>query len=1009
MFSILYVSDELIPFDERSLRELAVASAACNRRHGITGCLRWKNGRFVQYFEGEEAAVRSLMERIAVDARHRVVRTLELESIETRLFPHWDVGFLRPRDAGEVRVQDLVENITRSMRGPAFSDADVERMLVPMLRVISKSAEGVSSADALVAGERTGATSVEDNMTIVGIGASAGGLQPLQEFFRTVAADLDAAFVVIQHFSPNVETFMGTILQRETRMPVHVAGEGMLLEARSVYVIPPGKNLELMHGAFRLSAQKRETAGPQYPVDIFFRSMAKEYGAATIAIVLSGTGTDGSRGVSRVREAGGVVLTQSIESAEFDGMPASSIESGVVQQSLKPFQIAEHVERLVHEGLSPDAQLDEETRQAYVDRVVALMDTSEVDFAHYRVETLFRRVERRRVLLGIASFERYIEHFAESEEERRRLRDDLLITVTSFFRDPLAWEALAEEVIPPLVEPMEDGQTFRAWVAACATGEEAYTLAIVLTETLEQLGRDIDFKIYATDIERRALDQASSGRYGENAVARVHATRLERFFERTGEGYTIDRSLRENVIFAPHNFVQDAPFTKMHLVSCRNVLIYMQPELQQQALKMVHFSLNVDGALFLGMSETLGAMQNEFFPMRREFNLYKKLRDFRIPLHLSANKPLRTSALLSPAAGQGRERGSLDGANAVSLALLAEHVGKTLLLVDENRQTQLVIADPLAILEVRPGAPSSDVIDVMPPGIGPSLTIAIQSAAREDTLIRHGGLQCKPDVPASRTVDLEVRPQPRVEDGAPRRLLVLVGESAVPALDESPSDKGAGDEASRLREELDQTRRALQRAIHELDSSDEHQQAINERLTAANEELQSTNEELQSVNEELYTVNFEYQSKIHELSDLNHDLDNLLDSTNLGVIYLDTDLRIRRFTDASTRVVNLLATDIGRPFKDLSHGLGVDGLDDRLRHVLALGVSSAHRIPAADGVPGAQMGIHPYRTGSEITQGVLITFSDETTPGPGSRAPEPAEGGNSGLERPRSEEVAEEE
>ena len=764
MFSTLYVSDELTPFDEKSLRELSTASAASNRRHGVTGCLGWKNGRFVQYLEGEEQAVRSIVKRIAADDRHRVVRVLELPSIESRLFGHWDVGFLRPRDISEIRVQDLIENIMRSMRGPAYSDPDVERMLVPMLRVMSKSAESIPNAEAVVTVGRADARAAESSTTIVGIGASAGGLQPLQEFFRTVATDLDAVFVVIQHFSPNVETVMDSILQRETRMPVRVAGEGMLLEPRSIYVIPPGHNLELMHGGFRLHDQQRENNGPQYPIDIFFRSMAKEYGSATVAIVLSGTGTDGSRGVRSVREAGGVVLTQSVESSEFDGMPTTSIQSGVVQHSLKPFQIAEYVGRLVDEGLSVEAQLDEETRQAYVDRIVALMDASEVDFSQYRVETLFRRVERRRVLLGIPSVERYIDHFSGNEEERHRLRDDLLITVTSFFRDEQAWEALAEEVIPQLVETMEDGQTFRAWVTACATGEEAYTLAMVLTETLERLERDIDFKIYATDIERRALDRASSGRYGESAViarARRPPRPLLRAHERGLHDRSIaarERHLRAAQLRAGRPVHEDAP-----------------RQLPQRA------------DLHAARAPAAGAEDAALLPQRRRRPVSRHLGDARgdtervlpaapraQPLPKAARLPdpapperEQAAAIEQPAVapgGQTRDRRALDSSNAVSLALLAKHVGKTLVLVDENRHTQLVIADPLSILEIRPGAPSSDVIDLMPHGMGASLTIAIQSAVRDETLVKHGSLASHPDEPAlSRTLDLEVSAAARAE------------------------------------------------------------------------------------------------------------------------------------------------------------------------------------------------------------------------------------------------------
>ncbi|MFK7994219.1 MAG: chemotaxis protein CheB [Granulosicoccus sp.] len=975
MIAIAYASKETVPFDQEMLQNLVDLAIKKNRQLGLTGYLNWKNGNFFQYLEGPENAVEEILRSINNDSRHTIVRTLRLGSIEKRRFSHWDM--MRSIGLGEpdIRIQDLIEDVLNAASSDRFAEQESQRILLEMLDKQSELSMGNHKKDQLnnIVGTDIG----EKPPFVVVFGASAGGLYPLQSIIRSLKPNLDAAFIIIQHFSPETETLMDMILQRDTSMKVCAAAKDMKILAGRVYVIPPGENLEVSNGKFDLSKQRRSSNGAQFPIDICFRSVAREYGDRAIAVVLSGTGTDGSRGAKILNEAGGVVLAQTPDSAEFDGMPNVSIESGMVHQILAPPEIAEFINNLSGDYVHDSLALWPARRAAYVSEVVALLKNNDVDFSQYKSETLFRRIERRRVLASISTSDDYVEFIRSSEKEREELREDILITVTSFFRDPVAWDKLKESIVPVIVSEWKQGETFRVWVSACSTGEEAYTVGIILTELLEKLDKKITFKIYATDIERKALERASAGVYSERAVAQVSPERRQRFFTQKAEGYMIAREIRENVIFAPHNFIKNAPFTRMHLVTCRNVLIYMQPELQQIAIKMLHFSLNVNGILFLGPSETLGNLQSEFYPVQREWNQYKKLRNLRLPLHLSSARfsesAANTPAVVAPL--QLKNEANTSGLVGVSLDVISQHSGNTNVLVDKTRSVVMVISDPSGLLQVHTGEPTLDLAKMVPEGLRPSLTFAITRAFKDHTLVSHRQLSCQPIGQHERIVDIEVVPHVISGQSEARYSLVVFSSVESGPGAEAANDNKNRTEVQQLRAELDETKSALQLAINDLENSGNEQRSINEQLSAANEELQSTNEELQSVNEELYTVNFEYQTKIHELSDLNQDLDNLLDSTHLGVIFLDSDLCIRRFTDVATQTVNLLPSDIGRPFVDLAHNLNYKDLVDDMRRVLSIGKSINKEISRND-VDLLQVGIHPYRAGNGLAQGVLIMFRD---------------------------------
>jgi len=850
MIAIACTSEATVPFDWHMLKELHDTCVKKNRQLGLTGFLSWKNDMFFQYLEGPENVVNEMLQEIQDDTWHTLKQTLQLGAVEQRRFSQWEVLTGSDASVPGVQIRSLVEDIINASEYAVFGEDESLRTIVKMMDQMS-SLRRNNHKKALV-NNTVGIDIGEKPPFVVVLGSSAGGLYPLQSIIRSLKPELDAAFIVIQHFSPNAETVMDQILQRDTSMNVCMAVRDMNVLAGRVYVIAPGENLEISNGKFQISKQQRENCCPQFPIDICFRSIAREYGDRAVAVILSGTGTDGSRGAKILKEAGGVVLAQTPESAAFDGMPVVSIESGIVHQILTPSEIAEFINNLSGDYVHDSLAMWPVRRAVYVSKVVSMLKNDHVDFSLHKSETLFRSIERRRVLAGISTSDDYAEFIRSSEKEREDLREDILITVSSFYRDPDAWVKLTESLTPLIISAWTQGETFRVWVTACSTGEEAYTIGIVLTELMEKLDKQVSFRIYATDIERKALKHASAGFYSERALTKVSPERRQRFFTRRAEGYMIISEIREKIIFSPHDLIRNAPFTRMHLVTCRNVLNHMQPENQQIAVKMLHLALKPEGILFLGPSETLGNLQSEFYPVQRKWNQYRKLG--------------RLSSTLRP---------FLDGEGG------------------SDRETPLKTAS-------------------------------------------------------------------------------MSGNEPVNGHNEQ-DDQSGNAETQSLRRELEETKNALREALDDLESSDTRQRSINDQLAAANEELHRTNEELQAVNEELYSVNFEYQNRIHELSDLNQDLDNLLDITYSGVIFLDADLCIRRFTHVAAQTINLSPSDIGRPFVDLDHGMKDKDLVDDIRRVLSMGRTTTRDISGGK-VNLRRVGIHPYLASSGVAQGVILMF-----------------------------------
>lgn len=834
---------------------------------------------------------------------------------------------------------------------------------------------------------------VEDNLkyqfAVVGIGASAGGLRALEDFFENMPPDSGAAFVVVQHLSPDFKSLMTELLNRRTQMTVQTVTDGMRLVPNTIFLIPPGHNLALEGRQLTLQQQERGAGYPlNFPIDLFFQSLAVEAKERAIGIVLSGTGSDGTRGVKRMAELGGIVMAQAPETAEFDGMPQSAIATGLTDLILPAEELAQTTYQFV---TSPQQrqelrqQQQGQLRPVKLKQIVSLLERHEnIDFTHYKPSTLLRRIHRRSLISGFTNLDCYIEYLAETAAERDALCNDLLITVTSFFRDTAAWEELEQVVLPRLIHQADPDKGLRIWITACATGEEAYSMAILLKELIEKRDRPLEAKIFATDVDHIALGKASTGIYPAAISNSLSTERLSRFFKEHNDGYEISRPLREMIIFANHNLAKDAGFTQMDLVSCRNVLIYMQPDLQQQVLRSLHFSLKSKGILFLGESENLGGLAEEFEPLERKWKIYRKCRDVRLPL---VNFSLGTLNKKKIYRQQQPAPLKFDPLLETALTALLCDRKATCFLVNRDNQLLHLCSDPLKLLNIAAGPATQDVLKMLPAALRLPLNTALYRAGQTGDRVQYS--QCPLSTPSSQASDqpghepadtsivsLDVSQQFSRSTG---KFFMVVIEAEDRVLPDSPqliqsSDSNTDQYVFQLQQELQATRENLQAAIEELETTNEEQQATNEELIASNEELQSTNEELHSVNEELYTVNSEHQGKIQELIELNNDIDNLLNNINIGVIYLDRSLKIRKFTPAATLTFNLVDGDIGRPLKHLSHNLEHFDVLETIEHADSLETAIEYATQIKRDGPHMLVQVRPYISDENTADGAILTL-----------------------------------
>ncbi len=814
---------------------------------------------------------------------------------------------------------------------------------------------------------------------IVAIGASAGGLEPLERFFAGMPNDTGMAFVVLQHLSPDFESRMDELLARQTKLIIAKATDGAMVAPDHVYLIPARKEM-IISGGKLLLTDKDDARGLSLPIDHFFRSLAQDAGRRAVAVVLSGAGSDGSRGIREIHESGGFVLCQLPETARFQGMPLAAQGTGVVDAFLAPDDMPAAILRYLND---PARRFDDDREPTLpvgtaVEEILRLLRVEYgIDFAHYKPSTVSRRIDRRVNLSNQVDVERYAHLLASSPDELNALYRDLLIGVTRFFRDGEAFDELQKRVVPAILAAVPPSEEIRVWVAGCATGEEAYSLAILLHEQLEAARRPPNLRVFATDVHRHSLEVASAGVYPEEALAEVTQARRERYFVRDDRGFRAIKDLRQLIVFARHNLITDAPFTRLDLVSCRNLLIYLQPMAQKKAISLFHFAMKTGATLLLGPSETPGELSDEFETVDGHWRIYRKRRDARLPdLRLPITAPSALGSSRAPFAN-GRP---VPGPHLVGV--YDQLLGKVMppsLLVDEHYELLHTFGGAEKLLHIRGGRPSNNVLDMVDDGLKPALLGALQHAHRQRNAVRLTG------IPLATAAGLEefrvtVDPVLPAQSAIPYFLVTLENhkrapeaESAAPALDGVAISR---DYLNSLETELRFTKESLQATIEELETSNEELQATNEELVASNEELQSTNEELHSVNEELYTVNVEHQRKIAQLAELTDDLDSLLHSIDVGVLFLDEQLCIRKYTAQAAHIFRLLPQDVGRRFDSFAPTIQHPGLEADVSEVLRTGRGIQKEVTSRDG-PIFLLRVLPHR-GRSSKSGVVVLLIDIT-------------------------------
>lgn len=799
---------------------------------------------------------------------------------------------------------------------------------------------------------------------IVAIGASAGGLDPFERFFDAMPADSGLAFVVIQHLSPNFKSMMDELLARHSDMAIHRIEEGTKIEANAIYLNQPRLVPTVEDGAFKLTDTSR-SVDPNLPINAFFESLAKDKGRQAIGVILSGTGSDGTKGCEAIKNAGGTLFVQEPSSAKFDGMPNSVINKELADIIAPPEILSdlvlrhargEHIDSLLANGGKPKSPID------YIFSL--LVERFGTDFRCYKSATIERRIRRRYEMCGLNNYQDYADFVAADREEISTLYNDLLIDVTAFFRDGEAFELLNRKVIAELGERMSDHNQVRIWVPACSSGEEPYSIAMLLADYARENGVTLNVKILATDIHHRSLDAASAGIYPEESMKSISSERVGRYFDKQGSYYHIRPEIRRLVVFTPHSLFRDPPFTRMDLVSCRNMLIYFKEAAQNKAMALFHFALNKNGYLFLGPSETLGKISHEFETIDQRWRLFRKTRDIRL---IESTTVLRSEdrATVTPAytpIGSVSRTGVRDiqssrpetrrAFNDALQTLLTQYAPAGFL---TTRHGDLVHTFGAAgkFISVAEGGFSQRIADLIHEDLKLAVSAGLERIKTHAAVPFHRRARFNDPDGASYGVTLSIERLPD-STGTVDFLLITIkqDEEATPstpsvAVDFLQDEEATGILRERVRElerDLTSTEESLQTTIEELETSNEELQATNEELMASNEELQSTNEELHSVNEELYTVSAEHQRKIEELTDLSNDMDQLLKSTEIGTIFLDQDLRIRRFTPAATNTFNLIAQDISRPFTHITHKFEEDVLADMLDQVMNTGDVVEHEV-----------------------------------------------------------------
>ena len=818
---------------------------------------------------------------------------------------------------------------------------------------------------------------------IVGIGASAGGLEAIEQFLSNVAENSGLAYVVVQHLDPTHKGMLPELLQRVSKMRVIQVKDRTVVNPNCVYVIPPNKTMSISGGVLHLY-KPVQARGQRLPIDFFLYSLAKDRKHLAVGVILSGMGSDGSLGLRAMREKNGIILVQEPGTAKFDSMPRNAIDSVSPDIVAAPYELPSRLKEFLKHipVLRSDPDIEVKDKSS-IEKIINLLRTyTGNDFSLYKKNTVYRRIERRMVVHKIDKIASYVLFLNENPKEVQILFKELLIGVTNFFRDAPVWEILKDTILPDIITKLEPGSILRAWVPGCSTGEEAYSLAIIFKETLEKINPHGGFslQIFATDLDNEAIEIARKGVFPSSISENVSPERLQRFFLKSEEGYFINTEIREKVVFAQHNITMHPPFTKIDIMSCRNLLIYMEPELQKKLIGLFYYSLNPEGIMVLGTSETLGSQSHLFNPLDLKWKIYKRA----VTLLAPDLFDFPTTYSKTKAISHEKEiiQGSVQNIQTLADQLLLENYSPAGVLVNEAGDIIYISGHTGKYLEPAVGKANMNIFAMLREGLRSEFPVAFRKAIlkKESVILRNIKVGTNG---SANTLNISIQwiesPEALkgklmvifkdVQDISDSRLAARKAKKSLDNIRQLELEK----ELKYAREKIQDTLEAMQSSQEELKFTNEELQSTNEELQSTNEELMSSKEEMQSLNEELQTLNAELQSKVDDFTRVNNDMKNLLNSTDIATLFLDKDLKIRRFTIQAVKIFKLIKSDIGRPFTDLVSDLIYPDLSNDVLTVLKTLQFIKKQIPTKDS-RWFSIRVMPYRTMDDKVDGVVITF-----------------------------------
>ena len=820
---------------------------------------------------------------------------------------------------------------------------------------------------------------------LIAVGASAGGLEALKAFFSNLPDNDQNSYIVIQHLSPDYKSMMGELLAKTAKLPIEQITDNSEVEPSKIYLIPPVNNLTIENGILHLS-EKPKNQKLNLPIDLFLDSLADYKKDRAIAVILSGTGSDGTRGVKAIKEADGMVMVQDPEQAKFDGMPKSAINSGMVDYILPVEEMGSEINRFIEasEAIQLNGELENYDEQVLTKILDYINENTGLDFSEYKFSTLARRVARRVNVCKCETFKEYYRLLQTNPDEVSILFKEFLIGVTKFFRDPRVWEILSDDLIPEIIERKDDGETLKVWDVACSTGEEAYSLAMYINEELRKQNKDLKVKIFATDIAKQHLEIGGNGVYSESTIADIDAELVKKYFIKHSDGYQVVEKIRRMVIFSQHNIIKNPPFSNMDMILCRNLLIYFQQSIQHKTLNVLHYALKENGFLILGTSETVNSHREHFDEISRKWKIYRnvsprrRLNNDSLKPRKNYNRPENKRQTKFDRRETALKR---KFTSELSEAIL-EQFGGASVFIDEQFNILEAIGEFRKYANLPVKGFTTNLNKMLDEGLQHILQATLKKAKKENRKILYKSATYK-DNDQEKALDLIVKPFRQNNLDNEINFVVTFIEKEVKLDNIAVSEKITVDSRSQeyineLEDELKKTKEELHTSLEEIETSNEELQAANEELLASNEELQSTNEELQSVNEEINTVNAENIQKMDDLAELNADMNNLLESTEIGVIFLDEDLRIRKFTPAIQKHFSLLNSDVGRPIDNFVTNFGKNkgrGLVSRCKKSIETGKTLERNITSKEGRHYLRR-ISPFVNSEDKIDGVVITFVD---------------------------------